>query len=102
MVWESLNEPRKPGTRPWLDLREGEVEPRIVEAVRPTLVVWSSLWPSRPRDVIRFDLRAAGQGCALRWTLLTPDEAPADALLGHYRYRLNYLINARLRYSFGQ
>ncbi|MFC6079841.1 SRPBCC family protein [Sphaerisporangium aureirubrum] len=102
VVWECLTEPRRPGVRSWLELREGEIEPRIIEAVCPTLVVWSSLWPARPRDVIRFDLRDAGDGCALRWTLLSPDEAPGDALLGHLRHRLNYLINARLRYSFGQ
>ncbi|MEW9530900.1 SRPBCC domain-containing protein [Microbispora sp. NPDC049125] len=102
IVWESLADPRRPGGRQWLDLRPGEVEPRVLRAVEPELVVWSSLWPDRPGDEIRFDIRPAPNGCALRWTLLTPGEAPGQDVIGHLRHRLNFLINGRLRYSFGQ
>ncbi|MER7503758.1 hypothetical protein AB0L05_18235 [Nonomuraea pusilla] len=102
VVWESLTQPRRPGTRPWLELLPGEVEPRVLRAEEPSLVVWSSLWPDRPDDEIRFDIRPDGYACALRWTLLTPGEPPDDAVLGHLRHRLNYLINGSLRYSYGQ
>jgi hypothetical protein len=103
IVWESLTAPRKPTARPWLDLLPDEIEPRIVEAEPPSLVVWSSLWPDRPHDLIRFDLRPAGErdGCTLRWTLTTTDAPPTDSKLGHLRHRINVLINERLRYSYG-
>ncbi|MDQ1491933.1 MAG: hypothetical protein QOJ23_4447, partial [Actinomycetota bacterium] len=32
----------------------------------------------------------------------TPDDPPDDERIGRLRYRLNYLINGELRYSFGQ
>jgi hypothetical protein len=73
-----------------------------VTAREPNLVVWSSLWPDRQQDLIRFDIRPAGNGSALRWTLTTTDAAPTDRKLGHQRYRLNLLINQRLRLSYGQ
>ncbi|WP_285782426.1 hypothetical protein [Microbispora sp. NBRC 16548] len=103
IVWQSLTEPRRPGGRQWLDLHPDEVEPRILRAVEPELVVWSSLWPERPDDEIRFDIRpTADGGCSLRWTLLTPTEAPEQSVVGRLRHRLNFLINALLRFSFGQ
>ncbi|MBM7789316.1 SRPBCC family protein [Tenggerimyces flavus] len=103
VVFEALTEPRREGGRPWLDLADGELEPTILVAEEPHRVVWSSLWPDRPHDRIEFELAPAGTGTDLRWTLLTPDEeAPSDAVLGRLRYRLNHLINADLRYSFGQ
>jgi hypothetical protein len=102
VVWSSLVAPRDPAARPWLALLEGEVEPRVVESAEPSLVVWSSLWPERPEDTIRFDIEPDGQGCRLRWTLLSPGPAPDSSKLGHLRYRLNVLINERLRLSYGQ
>jgi hypothetical protein len=48
VVWEALAEPNRDPSRPWLELREDEVIPEIVEAAKPALVVWSSLWPDRP------------------------------------------------------
>ena len=101
-VWQSLTEPRRPGSRPWLVLLDDEVEPGIVEAVEPTRVVWASIWPSRPRDRIEFDLEPDGDGTGLRWTVRTPDEAPDASKTGHIRYRMNVLINQELRYSYGQ
>lgn len=66
--------------------------------------MWSSLWPSRPDAVIRFELPTdiEDQGTALTWTLLVDDPEPDPPLLGHFRKRLNVLINADLRYSLGQ
>jgi hypothetical protein len=67
-----------------------------------TIRLWSSLWPDRPDDQIRFDLNATGDGCSLRWTLFTPGPRPTESKLGHMRFRLNVLINERLRLSYGQ
>jgi hypothetical protein len=82
--------------------RDDEVAPRVTEAVAPRVVVWSSLWVKRPDSVVRFDLPAGGGGTDLRWTLFVDEPMPEEALLGHLRKRLNQLINASLRYSFGQ
>ena len=102
VVWESLADPHLPGARPWLALLPDEVEPRIVESVRPRLVVWSSIWPRTPGQIIRFDIASDGSGgTTLTWTLLSPAELH-DASVGHRRYRLNRLIWADLRWSYGQ
>lgn len=55
----------------------------------PTSVVWSSLWPDQPDDTIRFDIQPDGNGCRLRWTLLTTGQAPSESRLGHMRHRIN-------------
>jgi hypothetical protein len=100
-VWRSLVDPHAPGARPWLDLRPGEIEPTVIEAAEPHLVVWSTLWPDRPDDRIRFDLSPHQSDTMLTWTLLSP-EMPDDATVGRLRHRLNFLINASLRHSYGQ
>jgi hypothetical protein len=103
VVWESLVAPRRPGGRPWLNLLPDEVDPRVLVAERPDRVVWSSLWPSRPRDQIHFALTVASdQGTSLRFTLCTPDDAPDQSKTGHLRRRLNQLLFADLRFSYGQ
>ncbi|HLI56702.1 MAG TPA: hypothetical protein VKY26_06655, partial [Actinomycetota bacterium] len=102
IIWEALTDPYRPKGRQWLTLARDEVPPRILESIEPRLVVWSSLWPSRPNDQIRFDIAGDQSGSMLRWTLLSPDDPPDRALLGHLRYRLNFLINGELRLSFGQ
>ncbi len=103
IVWRSLTQPRDPRARPWLTLLDDEVEPRILEAVEPTLVVWSSLWPSRKDDLIRFELQARGNtGTLLRWILTTEDEPPDQRRTGHLRYRINRMINGDLQLSYGQ
>ncbi|MCO6006867.1 SRPBCC domain-containing protein [Actinoallomurus purpureus] len=102
VVWESLVEPRRQGARLWLNLLPDEVEPRVLEAEKPNRVVWSSLWPSRPNDQVHFELTAVGGETSLKFTLLTPDEAPDQNKTGHLRRRLNHLLFADLRFSYGQ
>ncbi|WGL51643.1 hypothetical protein P5P86_16985 [Nocardioides sp. BP30] len=102
VVFDSLVDPHAPGARPWLDLYRDEIEPRVLEAVRPTRVVWSTLWPSRPDDRIRFDLADRGGSTLLTFTLLTPSDPPDEKTAGHLRYRMNVLLYADLRYSYGQ
>ncbi len=74
----------------------------MLEADAPTRVVWSSLWPSRPNDRVVLELSALGQETALRFTLLTPDDPPDESRTGHLRRRLNHLLFADLRFSYGQ
>lgn len=102
VVFEALTEPERPGGRPWLLLSDDEVRPRVIESDQPGLVVWSSIWLRRPDAVIRFELPPGGAGTDLRWTLSVEEPEPDAALLGHLRKRMNQLINADLRYSFGQ
>ncbi|MGC4855419.1 hypothetical protein ACLQ24_19010 [Micromonospora sp. DT4] len=105
VVRRSLRDPQEAGSRPWLELRDDEVPPRVVAGYAPVLLVWSSLWPHRPLDEVRFDIsRGLPAGdCMLRWTLTTPDvDLPSESTLGYLRHRLNYLINNRLRLSYGQ
>jgi uncharacterized protein YndB with AHSA1/START domain len=102
IVWESLTDPHRDRTRPWLFLRPDEVEPQILEAKAPDLVVWSSLWPETPDQVIRFELaRSSDSGTLLTWTLTSPVELD-PAAVGHRRFRLNHLLWADLRYSYGR
>jgi hypothetical protein len=103
VLFEALTEPDRDPARPWLRLLDDEQRPRIVQAEQPQLVVWSSLWPKRPDALVRFDLPSDGaSGTDLRWTLLVREPMPEPALLGHLRKRLNELINASLRFTFGQ
>jgi hypothetical protein len=102
IVWDSLTDPVQPEARAWLNLLDDEIAPRLLETIRPTLVVWSSIWPTTPDQIIRFDIASDGEGgTALTWTLTSPGELD-DAAVGHRRYRLNKLIWADLRYSYGQ
>lgn len=102
VVWESLVDPHQPGSRRWLVLLSDEVEPSVLAAESPRLVVWSSLWPSRPNDQVRLELEGIGGETSLRFTLLTPDKPPDESKTGHLRKRLNYLLFADLRFSYGQ
>ena len=103
VVFEALTEPDRDPARPWLRLLDDEQSPQVLHAEHPRLVVWSSLWPRRPDAQVRFDLVSdGGQGTQLRWTLLVAEPLPGPSLLGHLRKRLNQLINANLRYTFGQ
>lgn len=61
-------------------------------------MVWSSIWPCQPEARIRFDVEHG----MLEWTLYV-DEPPPDAdTVIRMRKRINELINANLRFTFGQ
>jgi hypothetical protein len=104
VMFEALTQPDRDPARPWLTLLSDEQAPRIVQSEHPSLVVWSSLWLKRPDARIRFDVLPddIGQGTDLRWTLLVEEPEPDTPLLGHLRKRVNLLINANLRFTFGQ
>jgi hypothetical protein len=103
IVFEALTEPERQGGRHWLDLLDDEEPPRVLRAEPSSTVVWSSIWTKRPDAIVRFDLPSDGAGGTdLRWTLLVDEPAPDDALVGHMRKRMNQLVNAELRFSFGQ
>jgi hypothetical protein len=102
VVFEALISPNRDPQRQWLLLLGDEQPPRVLRTVPPRLVVWSSLWPSRPDAEVHFDLEPAGAETRLRWTLLVNEPLPDDSKLGHLRKRLNELINGGLRGSFGQ
>lgn len=104
IIFEALTQPNRDRRRPWLILLADEVEPKLLKATHPDTVVWSSLWKRRPDAVIHFDLLQdkGGQGTDLRWRLEVEEPLPDDGMIGHMRTRLNELINANLRYSFGQ
>jgi hypothetical protein len=99
VIHEALVQPDRDSSRPWLTLLDDERHPRI--ASRDSLVTWSSLWLKRPDAVIEFELQSAGGGTALRWRLYVDEPAPDAALIGHLRKRVNVIINADLRFSFG-
>jgi hypothetical protein len=102
VVWQSLTDPYASSARPWLNLLPDEVEPTILDSERPVRVVWSSLWPSRPNDQVHLELSAAGSETLLRFALLTPDDPPDASKTGHLRRRVNHLLFADLRLSYGQ
>jgi len=90
-IYEALSDPvADQASREWLDLPDGEIPPRVLQADFPSLVGWASLWPDRPDDQIRFGI----EDQRLAWTLLgeAPDED--EARLGQLRQRLNVLIKA--------
>ncbi|WP_433831388.1 hypothetical protein ACQP2E_13370 [Actinoplanes sp. CA-015351] len=98
-----LINPEGDPVRVWLSLLDDERPPRLINAEKPDMVIWSSLWEKRPDAQVRFDLSSDGAaGTRLRWTLFVEEPMPDAALLGHLRKRLNVLINANLRYTFGQ
>src|SRR3954463_11709201 len=94
VVWESLTDPRRSRTRPWLTLLPDELEPTVVEAEKPYRVVWSSLWPDRPDDQVHIELAAAGPETSLRFILLTPHQGPDDTDVRSRRRRVSELLFA--------
>jgi hypothetical protein len=51
--------------------------------------------------VLQVDV-ATGSETLLRFSLLTPDGPPDESKTGHLRRRMNQLLFADLRYSYGQ
>jgi hypothetical protein len=102
VVFEALTHPNRDAARPWLALLADERTPQILREEPPRLVVWSSVWERRPDAQVTFELASDGHGgTQLQWTLHVAEPLPDPALLGHMRKRLNELINANLRYTFG-
>lgn len=104
ILFEALTQPDRDPARPWLLLLDDEVAPEVLQAEPPSLVVWSSLWVKRPDAILRFDLPPDPErsGTGLRWTLSVEAPVPDGALIGHLRKRIGQLINANLRFTFGQ
>lgn len=102
VVWEDLVNPAMTGSRVWLDLLDDEVPPRVVDSEAPNRVVWSSIWPSRPGDRVVLELTEAGSDTALTFTLLADGDPPDESKTGHIRRRINHLLFADLRFSYGQ
>jgi hypothetical protein len=60
------------------------------------------IWPKTPDEVIRLEVAPdAHAGTTLTWTLTSPYELDSS-VIGHQRFRLNKLLWADLRYSYGQ
>jgi hypothetical protein len=103
IVCQSLSDPNRDPDRPWLHLLDDEQLPAAITTEPPHTVTWSSIWTRRPDAVIRFDLSTDGSdGTSLGWTVLVNEPGPDDALVGDIRKRMNELINANLRYTYGQ
>ncbi|GAA2634414.1 hypothetical protein [Paractinoplanes durhamensis] len=103
VVFDDLIDPTRDRVRPWLHLLGDEQVPTVLEARKPRLVVWSSLWPRRPEALIRFQLTSdGGFGTLLAWTLLVDEPMPDDSVRGHFRKRLNELINRDYRAAMDQ
>lgn len=101
-VFEDLVNPHRSRVRPWLHLLGDEVEPEVLESRAHDLVVWSSLWVRRPDVRIAFELPDGEDGTDIRWTMYADEPLPDDNLTRHLRKRLNTLIHANLRYTYGQ
>jgi len=103
VVFEALTEPDRDPYRPWLKLLDDEQRPKVVRSEAPSTLVWSSLWIKRPDAVVEFELAPSPDGgTALRWTVYVDEPIPGEPFARHMRGRLNQLINADLRFSFGQ
>lgn len=74
----------------------------MLDARHPDHVVWSTLWAPRPDVSVRFELTGVGCGTDLRWRLLVAEPAPEAEFADHMQHRLGELINANLRYTYGQ
>jgi hypothetical protein len=80
----------------WLDLAPGEVRPRILEAERPSRVVWSSFWPVSPNDTVELLLAPDGPGTTLRFIWRSPSP-PDERGVAITRQRLNQKLAGDLR-----
>ncbi|MDL9935992.1 hypothetical protein QSJ18_04465, partial [Gordonia sp. ABSL1-1] len=102
VVFADLVEPTRQPSRPWLDLYDDEIAPTVLQSDDPSRVVWSSLWVDRPDVQIVFDLKPAAGGTRVRWTLVVDKPHPDGHLQRHMCQRIGTLVNANLRYTYGQ
>lgn len=101
VLFEDLVSPNRQPSRPWLVLFDDEIAPTVIASEQPGRVVWSSLWTRRPDVRVAFDLADVGGETDLRWTLFAEGPVP-DSQLRHLCQRVGTLINANLRYTYGQ
>lgn len=59
------------------------------------------MWPDRPKDRIAIDIAAVGAESAVTFTLLAAGDLPDASKTGHIRKRVNHLLWADLRFSYG-
>jgi hypothetical protein len=103
VMYEALTTPDRDPSRRWLTLLAGEQPPQVVRSHAPSMLVWSSIWSERPDAIIEFDLPASADGGTdVTWVLRVEEPAPDEASIRRMRKRLNQLINANLRHTFGQ
>ena len=103
IVYQALIDPDRDPTRPWLCLHEDEQRPEVVEAVELERVVWTSIWPWRADARIRFELSGSRRSSTtVCWRLTVDDPVPDEAAIVRMRKRVNELVNANLRFTFGQ
>jgi len=102
VLFEDLCDPHRQPVRPWLLLLDDEVEPAVLESHQYDRVIWSSLWLKRPDARVQFDLADGDGGADLRWTLFVEEPPPDATLFKHMCQRIGELINANLRYTYGQ
>lgn len=102
VLFDDICDPHRQPVRPWLHLHDDEIVPSVVEAEPPNFVVWSSIWAKRPDALVRFDLVAAKGGTDLTWSLYVDDPLPDERFTKHMCQRIGELVNANLRYTYGQ
>lgn len=106
VVWGDLTAPRRDGDRAWLRLLPDEVPPRVLASLPPRTLTWSSLWTRHPELVVRFDCLPHAGGTMLHVVVAEPraggDAGLSDAAIGHVRHRVNHLLFADLRATYGQ
>ena len=86
------------GERPqWYRAGPREVEPHVLRAERPSLVVLSSPWPAAPDDVIELHISDHREGSAIRliWRTPSPPDVRGIAIV---RHQLNRRIAGDLRH----
>lgn len=104
VIWEALCDPFRSKDRPWFEPGPGEQAPVVLSETKPHNVVWSSIWTDRPELGIEFliDAEPGGSGSLVTWTLTGPEGGLDEAGIRACRYRLDQLINGRLREAFDQ
>ncbi|EGD53491.1 hypothetical protein [Gordonia neofelifaecis] len=101
-VFEDLIDPARQPVRPWLTLLADETPPGVLTVEPGVRVVWTSIWPRRPDARIEFELTPHRGGTTVAWLIRVDGDTPDDSLAGHMRKRINELVFANLRYTYGQ
>ncbi|MFN8076752.1 MAG: hypothetical protein U0Q15_15225 [Kineosporiaceae bacterium] len=102
VVHADLAAPATDGPRAWWRPLDDERLPTVIDAVAPSSLAWTGMWLRRPDAAVRFELAAEDSGTRLAWRLLVEEPEPEAGLVGHLRLRVNRVLNADLRFSYGQ